>query len=123
MVTTDLAPRWSVVRLYERRFRSEVGFRTEKSKGWQWEASQVQGVMHHERLLLAMAWTSLVVLCLGVEEAQRMAVAWGRVWRKQLRPVRQTWESVFTLQRWVFGTESWARHWWLPQLDARSWER
>jgi hypothetical protein len=129
VVLTDLAPRWSVVRQYERRFWIEPGFRSDKSKGWQWEASQVQGVEHHERLLLAMAWASLVVLCIGVEEAQqRLEAAQRRAWRKRVRQVRHARESVFTLgvrglQRWLFGTERWAWRWWLPRLDAPSWER
>ncbi len=129
VVISDLAPTWSVVRLYERRFWIEPGFRSDKRKGWQWEASQVQGVAHHERLLLAMAWASLVVLCIGVEEAQRRVVeAQGRPWRKRLRQIRHARESVFTLglrglQRWLFGTERWAWRWWLPELDAPSWEQ
>ena len=55
--------------LYERRFWCEPGFRNDKRKGWQWEASQVQGVAHHERLLVGMAWASLVTLVVGVEAA------------------------------------------------------
>ena len=87
------------------------------------------GGAHHERLLLAMAWASLVVLCIGVEEAQqRVAEAKVRPWRKRLRQIRHARESVFTLglralQRWLFGTERWAWRWWLPELDAPSWER
>jgi hypothetical protein len=129
VVISDLAPRWSVVRRYERRFWIEAGFRSDKRKGWQWEASQVVGGAHHERLLLAMAWASLVVLCIGVEEAQqRVAEAKVRPWRKRLRHIRHARESVFTLglralQRWLFGTERWAWRWWLPELDAPSWER
>ncbi len=129
VVITDWPPTWSVLRQYERRFWIEPGFRSDKRKGWQWEASQVQGLAHHERLLLAMAWASLVVLCIGVEEAQqRLAAALARPWRKRLRQVRHARESVFTLglralQRWLFGTEHHAWRWWLPQIDAPSWER
>ena len=65
VVITDLRERWRVLRLYDRRFWGEAGFRTDTSTGWQWEASQVQGVAHHLRLLLGMAWASLVVLCGG----------------------------------------------------------
>jgi hypothetical protein len=129
VVITDWPPTWSVVRQYERRFWIEPGFRSDKRKGWQWEASQVQGVAHHERLLVALAWASLVVLCIGVEEAQqRLAAAQARPWRKRLRQVRHARESVFTLglralQRWLVGTERHAWRWWLPALDAPSWER
>ena len=129
VVITALPPTWSVLRQYERRFWIEPGFRSDKRKGWQWEASQVQGVAHHERLLLAMAWASLVVLCIGVEEAQRRrAAAQARPWRKRLRQIRHARESVCTLglralQRWLFGTVRHAWCWWLPELDAPSWER
>jgi hypothetical protein len=129
VVITDLPPTWSVRRQSERRFWIEPGFRTDKRQGWQWEASQVQGVAHHERLLLAMAWARLVVLCLGVEEAQRrLAAAQARPWRKRLRQIRHARERVFTLglralQRWLFGTVRHAWCWWLPELDAPSWER
>ena len=53
-----LRPRWAVLRLYARRFWSEPGFHTDKTHGWEWESSQVQGVAHHARRLLAMAWAS-----------------------------------------------------------------
>ena len=79
VVLSDLPPRWQGVRTYDRRFWCEPGFRTDKTRGWQWEASQVQGVAHHAVLLLGMAWASLVTLCLGVEEARaRLATAAAR---------------------------------------------
>ena len=52
VVITDLGERWGVLALYQRRFWCEPGFRNDKRKGWQWEASQVKGVAHHERLLV-----------------------------------------------------------------------
>ena len=110
VVITDLPPRWALLRLYERRFWSEPGCRNDKRKSWQWEASQVQGVAHHERLLLGMAWARLVVLCVGVEEAQRRLTAvQARPWRKRLRQVRHARERVFTLglralRRWLYRT-------------------
>ena len=118
-----------MLRRYERRCWIEAGFRSDKRKGWQWEASQVQGVLHHERLLVGMAWASLVVLCLGVMEAQqRIAAAQARPWRRRLRQVRHARESVFTLgldtlRRWLFGTANGTWRWSLPELDAPSWER
>lgn len=129
VVITDLPPQWMVLRLYDRRFWIEPGFRSDKRKGWQWEASQVQGLAHHERLLLGMAWASVVVLCVGVEEAQRrLTAAHARPWRKRLRQVRHARESVFTLglralRRWLYGTTRRQLPWRLPDLDAPSWER
>lgn len=129
VVITDLPAQWSVLRLYERRFWIETGFRNDKRKGWQWESSQVQGLQHQECLILGMAWASLVVLCLGVAEAQqRVSAAQVRPWRKRLRQVRHARESIFTLglgvlRCWLFGTARGTWQWWLPELDAPSWER
>lgn len=55
VVLTDLPCRWDVLPTYQRRFWTEPGFRNDKRRGWQWEQSQVQGVPHHQRLLLAIA--------------------------------------------------------------------
>ena len=70
MVITDLPPRWEVLRHYDRRFWIESGFRTDKSSGWQWEACQVTDLDHQRRLLVAMAWATLLVLCLGLADAR-----------------------------------------------------
>jgi hypothetical protein len=129
VVVTDLRERWSVLALYNRRFWIEPGFRTDKKKGWQWEACQVVGVEHHERLLLGMAWASLVTLVVGVEaaadEKERLA---RRKWRKALPQVRHARESVFTLglramREWLYHATRCALRWVLSKLDAPSWER
>ncbi|HEY0603028.1 MAG TPA: transposase [Herpetosiphonaceae bacterium] len=129
VVITDLPPQWSVLRLYARRFWIEAGFRSDKRKGWQWEASQIQGQPHHERLLLGMAWASVIILCLGVADAQaRIDAAQARPWRKRLRQVRHARTSIFTLglralRHWLFGTAWGEWRWCLPELDAPSWEQ
>lgn len=130
VVITDLPPQWPVLRLYDRRFWIEAGFRSDKRKGWQWEASQVQGVAHHERLVLAMAWASVVVLCVGVEEAQaRLAgLAARRVGHGGAGRPRHARESVFTLglravRCWLYQTTRRVMPWRLPSLDALSWDR
>jgi hypothetical protein len=129
VVVTDLGPRWAVLRLYERRFWCEPGFRNDKTRGWQWEQSQVQGVAHHKRLLLAMAWASLVAVCAGVAAAAarlaRETTKRARGSRAVPQPARA---SVFTLglravRRWLYGTARGALPWQLPELDAPSWER
>ncbi len=129
VVLTDLPCRWDVLRLYGRRFWIEPTFRNDKTKGWRWEDCQVRGVDHHQRLLLAMAWATLVVLCLGVEaaaarraaQAQRIArratrqaagtypVDPARPWRARLPAVPQhAQQSLFTLglraaRGWIHG--------------------
>jgi Transposase DDE domain len=70
VVATSLRPTWDVLDWYGRRFWIEAEFRSEKAGGWQWEAAQVQGIAHHERLLVAMAWATLLVVCLGRQVAR-----------------------------------------------------
>ena len=128
VVLSDLPPDWGVLRHYDRRFWTEPGFRNDKRKGWQWEASQVQGVDHHAVLLLGMAWASLVTLCLGVEEARaRLAAAAARpVEGKRPGRPRHARESVFTLglgqlRAWLYRTWHRALRWYLPEVDSASW--
>jgi hypothetical protein len=132
VVVTSREPRWAVVRRYERRFWIEPGFRADKAKGWQWEASQVQGVARHARLLLGMAWATLIALCLGAAEAdarwRARADAPLRLRRGQARPgrPRHARESVFTLglaalRGWLYQTRVLPWRWWLPDISAPSW--
>jgi len=65
VVITNTGARWRVLGWYARRYWIEAGFRSDKTQGWQWESSGVQGVAHHAVLVLAMAWASLCTLCLG----------------------------------------------------------
>ena len=129
VVITDLGARWGVLALYQRRFWIEPGFRTDKRKGWQWEASQVQGVAHHERLLLGMAWATLVALVVGADAAAaEVARLAGRERRKALPQVRHARESVFTLgvrklRHWLYQATRCALRWQLTRLDAPSWEQ
>jgi hypothetical protein len=124
VVLTDLPPRWTMLQRYDRRFWIEPGFRTDKSHGWDWEASQVQGVGHHARLLLAMAWASLLMLALGVAEARRRLAALST--RPRHGRPRHARESLFSLgrqqvRRWLYGTAHGPLPWALPELDAPSW--
>lgn len=120
VVLSDLAPGWEVLRLYRRRAWTECGFRSDKSKGWGWEQSQVQSLGHQERLLLAMAWASLVVYCVGVAEATAHRVRAGRAKPQHARL------SVFTMglrrsQRWLRQGLPTDMTWHLPDIDARAW--
>src|ERR687886_76389 len=129
VLLSDLGPDWHLVRTYDRRFWCEPGFRTDKTRGWQWETSQVQGVDHHAVLLLGMAWASLVTLCLGVEAAQaRLAQVPARRARRGRAPgqPRHARESVFTLglqqlRAWLYRTWRRGLRWHLPELDSASW--
>ena len=123
VVLTDLPPKWLVLRLYDRRFWTEPGFRNDKKRGWQWESSQVQGVEHHQRLLLALAWASLVMLCLGVQAAQQRLAALSQ--RRVGKPEHAR-QSLFTLglsrvRKWLYSAREHVLRWRLPHLDAHSW--
>jgi hypothetical protein len=128
VVLTDLRPRWDLLACYGQRFWIEAGFRSDKTQGWQWEASRVQGLGHQERLLLAMAWASLLTLTLGAQVAQERltALAQRRVPPRGIGQPRPTRESLFTLglrraQRYRDRTRSLTLDWRLPQPTAPSW--
>jgi hypothetical protein len=132
VVITDLPADWTAIDLYDRRFWIEPGFRTDKTRGWQWETCRVRGLAHHAVLLLALAWATLLVLCLGAGEAA------SRLRRLDRCPPRRhgtRWrtakpqpagESLFTLglrqtRRWLYGTPRRSWRWRLPDLAAPSW--
>lgn len=128
VILTDLRPRWALLATYGQRFWIEAGFRSDKSAGWQWEQSRVQGLPHQERLLLAMAWASLVTLCLGAQVAEERLAALAQ---RHVRPAgmgkpRPVRESLFTLglrraQRYLHQTRTLVLPWRLPQPTAPSW--
>jgi hypothetical protein len=127
VVLTDLPARGAVLALYERRYWIEPGFRNDKTRGWQWEASQVRGRAAQERLLLALAWASVVVLSVGLaaareqmagEQHRRAAGAGGQVRRAQTSIFTQGLRAV---RRWVYGTATTALPWGLGDLAGPSW--
>jgi len=128
VVVTDQRPRWALLAVYGQRYWIEPGFRNDKTAGWQWEASRVQGVGHHQRLLLAMAWASLLVLTLGAQVAQERLtrLAHRRFRRGHLGQPRPPRESLFTLGlrralRYLDRTRSLHLTWRLPHPTAPSW--
>lgn len=82
VVMTNRAPDWEVLGYYERRFWIEPGFRNDKSAGWHWEASQVRDLVRQERLLVALAWATLLTVLLGCADAEE------RLAERQQRPPR-----------------------------------
>ncbi len=126
VVLTDLPPRWSVLALYKRRFWIEAGFRADKTHGWNWEASQVRDLAHHQVLLVALAWAAVLALGLGATiAATRLAAQAHR--RGQPTHARL---SLATLG--VRATHAWLIRgqlreapaglvWDLPQLHGPSW--
>jgi hypothetical protein len=82
VVMTNRAPDWEVLAGYARRFWIEPGFRNDKSAGWHWEASQVRDLVRQERLLVALAWATLLTVQLGCADAEEQLV------QRQHRPPR-----------------------------------
>jgi hypothetical protein len=86
-------------------------------------------VAHHERLLVAMAWASLVALVAGVEAAAEAVARLAQRTRRAARPqVRHARESIFTLgvrklRHWLYQATRCALHWQLSHIDALSWEQ
>jgi hypothetical protein len=132
VIITDLPPRWEVVAHYDRRFWIEAGFRTDKASGWQSEACQVTDLEHQARLLLAMAWATLLVLCLGLADAR---IALARVAAPRAAPPtahrspprpQHARASLFTLglrlaRRWLARTARPPFHWLLSHLSSPAW--
>lgn len=124
VVLTDLSPGWEVAKLYGRRFWAEPGFRNDKSKGWQWEASQVRDVAHHQRLLIAMAWASLIALCLGSKEAKERLAKLAES-GSPAKP-QHARESIFTIgirliRAWLYRKVACVIEWWLTAAEEVSW--
>jgi hypothetical protein len=109
--------------LYQRRAAIETLFRDWKSAGWQWEASQVRDGAHHARLLLGLAFATLVTLVLGSQAAAAVQQTTGRG-----RP-RQAWacrSSLFRLGREAFWQRVWRGdrtpiRWALDDLEGANW--
>lgn len=132
VLITDRRAPWAVVRLYERRFWIEPGFRQDKTAGWHWEDSQVRELAHQERLVLAMAWATLLTLCLGAAEAE---VRLAQEREKPPHPAGtrpphhrpHARQSLFTLglvqvRRCLYRGRASIR-WLLPDLGQHSWTR
>jgi hypothetical protein len=131
VVITDGPPAWAALAAYGRRFWCEAAFRADKTAGWDWEANRVPGVARQAQLLLALAWASLIAICLGVQAADdalaRLATQHPPPGRRRGRP-RAARASLFTLglrrlQGWVHRTRAGPLPWSLPRLAAPSWSR
>jgi hypothetical protein len=68
-VLSDLPARTSLLAQYRQRFWVETSFRNDKALGWDWEHNRIPDPRAHATLLLTMAWATLIVLCLGTQDA------------------------------------------------------
>jgi hypothetical protein len=98
-------------------------FRDWKSSGWQWEGSQVRDLEHQERLLLGLAFATLLTLALGAAAAEQ---------ERQTKPRgsrRRSWagtHSLFRLGREAFWQRLWQNTrrpicWELVEVDGPNW--
>lgn len=124
VVLTSLEPDLGVLDRYARRFWIEAAFRQDKSAGWDWAHSQLRDPARQARLLLALAWATLLALSLGAQQAARaMAAVVARPTRPASSHPR---DSLFTLGRdqlraRLYGTVRGPLPWRLPALTAPSW--
>jgi hypothetical protein len=71
-LVSDLKPDWVLLQLYRRRYPIEAKFRDYKSSGWRWEQGQVTDLAHVQRLLVAMALATWLVLMVGAWYAHQI---------------------------------------------------
>jgi hypothetical protein len=114
---------WDLIMEYRRRSAIETLFRDWKTAGWQWEASQVRDLEHQERLLVALAWATLLVLVLGEEVVQD-------VLRPPSARSSRSWVAKHSLFRLgkdpararLAGTVTQPIDWFLAAFDAPGWQ-
>jgi len=123
LLASSLPLGWDLVALYKKRAAIEALFRDWKSNGWQWEASQVREMAHQERLLLALAFATLLTLLLGTAAADQ---EWQAPPRGCLRRSWAGGHSLFRLGREAFWQRLWRNArtpicWELTDLDGPQW--
>jgi hypothetical protein len=125
VVLTNLDPCWTVLSRSARRFWIEPAFRHDKSKGWDWEQSQVRDPARQERLLLALAWATLLALSLGAQHAATAVATFAARTGRLPKPSHPR-DSLFRLglgqfRAWLYGTVRGRLPWHLPHLTHPSW--
>lgn len=125
-LVSDLKPDWLLIRLYRQRYAIEGTFRDYKAYGWRWEQGQVKIQAHVERLLVAMALATWLVILAGHHVAQQIL-------NKPPSGKRRTcpWEgkmSVFhlgleLLQSCLVGDGALPRYLQLSDWNAPSWKQ
>lgn len=121
LLVSSLGLSWELVALYRYRAAIEALFRDWKSSGFVWEASQVRELAHQERLVLGLAFATLLTLLLGTQAASEQ--------EPSRRHQRQSWrgrQSLFTLGREAFWQRLWRNErrpvrWELAELDGTNW--
>lgn len=123
LLASSLPLGWDLVALYKQRAAIEALFRDWKSAGWQWEASQVRELEHHARVLLGLAFSTLLTLMLGTQAAAAERKTRSRTHQRRRWAGRQ---SLFQLGRDAFWQRLWRNDrsritWTLDGLDGPLW--
>lgn len=123
VIISDLPATYALLVRYRQRFWIEPSFRNDKRAGWHWEDCQVRELAHQQVLLLALAWATLITLCLGCERAEQALEEQTRRPARRPQPARF---SLFTLglqvlRAFIHHPDRWHLRWRLPALDAPSW--
>jgi hypothetical protein len=125
VVLTNLAPAWTVLSRYARRFWIEAAFRQDKSHGWHWEQSQLRDPVRQARLLLALAWASLLILSCGAAQAAAAVAVFTARTVPPPTPAHPR-DSLFGLglaqvRARLYGTVRGRLPWHLPHLTHPTW--
>jgi hypothetical protein len=123
LLVSSLPPQWDLVRQYRLRSAIEALFRDWKSSGWQWEASQVRQVEHQAVLVVVLALTTTLTLCLGEEAAQAILAQAPQSGHRRPWAAR---DSLFRLGRERLWQRLWQDDtgpisWELRHADAPNW--
>jgi hypothetical protein len=105
---------WELLALSKQRAAIAAGFRAWKPSGGQWEASQGKELAHQERVLLGLAFATLLTLLLGTPAAAQEG---------QPKPAgsrRRTWAGTHRLFR--LGREAFWQRLWRNTRTPSSWE-
>ena len=123
LLGSSLPLSWDLLALYKKRAAIEALFRDWKRSGWQWEQSQVGKLAHQERLVLALAFATLLTLLLGSTAAREEVSQSPRYSR------RRSWggrHSLFRLGREAFWQRLWRNdrrpiEWELAEMEGPNW--
>lgn len=129
-LVSDLKPDWALLQVYRRRYPIEAKFRDYKSGGWRWEQGQVTDLAHVQRLLVAMALATWLVLMVGAWSAQqilsipptgkRRTLPWdGKIslFQHGLEQLL-TWLGNASLPRFIWCLTDWTAPNWKTQILA-----
>jgi hypothetical protein len=129
-LVSDLKLGWTLLQLYRRRYPIEAKFRDYKSGGWRWEQGQVTDLAHVQRLLVAMALATWLVLMVGAWRAQqilsipptgkRHTLPWdGKIslFQHGLEQLL-TWLGNVSLPRFIWRLTDWSAPNWRTQILA-----